>query len=59
VKNLLGPEARLWVAHPKAKKLGTDLNRDTLAADLREHGLQAVRMVSIDDTWSAMWFKAV
>jgi hypothetical protein len=53
----LGPEARLWVAYPKAKKLGTDLDRDILAGLLREHGFEPARMVSIDETWSAMWFK--
>jgi hypothetical protein len=59
VRKSLGPEARLWVAYPKARKLGTDLNRDILAAALRQHGLETVRMVSIDDTWSALWFKAI
>src|SRR5262249_55906677 len=28
--NRLLAEARLWVAYPKAKKMGTDLNRDSL-----------------------------
>ncbi len=54
---VLGADSRLWVAYPKAKRLGTDLNRDVLGGLLREHGFQAVRMVSIDETWSAMWFK--
>lgn len=53
----LGDDARLWVAYPKAKKLGTDLNRDVLFRLLQERGLAACRQVSIDDTWSAMWFK--
>ena len=53
----LGRDARLWVAYPKAKKLGTDLNRDILARVLRECGFEPARMVSIDETWSAMWFK--
>jgi hypothetical protein len=53
----LGPDTRLWVAYPKAKKLGTDVNRDILAGLLREHGFEPARMISIDGTWSAMWFK--
>jgi hypothetical protein len=46
-----------WVGYPKAGKLGTDLNRDRLAEALREHGLQPVRQVAIDDTWSALRFR--
>ncbi len=42
-----------WIAYPKAKKLGTDLNRDTLWKALPE-GIRPVRQISIDDTWSAM-----
>jgi hypothetical protein len=53
----LGDETRLWLAYPKAKKLGTDLNRDILVRLLEEHGFEPCRMVSVDDTWSAMWFK--
>jgi hypothetical protein len=33
------------------------LNRDILVNLLAGHRFQPVRMVSIDDTWSAMWFK--
>lgn len=50
--------ARLWVCYPKARQLGTDLDRDTLAAALLAHGYQAVRLVSVDAVWSAMAFKA-
>jgi hypothetical protein len=46
-----------WAAYPKAKLLGTDLNRDILNAHLQKRGIQGVRMVSIDDTWSAMRFR--
>lgn len=55
VAKALGDAARLWVAYPKAKKLGTDLNRDVLVRQLKPHGLDPCRRVSIDDTWSAMW----
>jgi hypothetical protein len=46
-----------WVAYPKAGKLGTDLNRDSLNAAMNENGLQAVRQVAIDDVWSALRFR--
>jgi hypothetical protein len=46
-----------WVAYPKAGKLGTDLNRDSLNAAMNERGLQAVRQVAIDDVWSALRFR--
>lgn len=50
-------DALAWVAYPKGGKLGTDLNRDTLAAALSEQGVRPVRQVAIDDTWSALRFR--
>jgi len=46
-----------WVAYPKAGQLGTDLNRDSLAARLTALGVRPVRQVSIDDVWSALRFR--
>ena len=46
-----------WIAYPKAGKLGTDLNRDILASLLTERGVQPVRQVAIDETWSALRFR--
>jgi hypothetical protein len=46
-----------WVAYPKAGALGTDLNRDRLAAILTAEGTQPVRQVALDDTWSALRFR--
>lgn len=46
-----------WIAYPKAKQLGTDLNRDVLWKHLEKEGVQGVRQVSIDDVWSAMRFR--
>jgi hypothetical protein len=45
------------VAYPKAGQLGTDLNRDPLAAAFTASGLRPVRQVSIDATWSALRFR--
>jgi hypothetical protein len=46
-----------WIAYPKAGKLGTDLNRDILVAALAAEGIQPVRQVAIDETWSALRFR--
>ncbi|WP_046729495.1 hypothetical protein [Streptomyces humi] len=50
-------DALAWVAYPKGGKLGTDLNRDTLAAALSEHGVRPVRQIAIDGIWSALRFR--
>jgi hypothetical protein len=46
-----------WVAYPKSGLLGTDLDRDKVAAFLRDGGAQPVRQVAIDDVWSALRFR--
>jgi hypothetical protein len=46
-----------WIAYPKSRQLGTDLNRDILARLLAEHGVQPVRSVAIDGVWSALRFR--
>jgi len=48
-----------WIAYPKAGQLGTDLNRDKLYQLMRTHGIEGVRLVSIDEVWSAMRFRPV
>jgi hypothetical protein len=50
-------DALAWVAYPKGGKLGTDLDRDVLAALLEERGVRPVRQVSVDETWSALRFR--
>jgi hypothetical protein len=46
-----------WIGYPKGGQLGTDLNRDRLVAALAARGVQPVRQVSIDGTWSALRFR--
>jgi hypothetical protein len=46
-----------WIAYPKARQLGTDLNRDVLARLVMERGAQPVRSVSIGGVWSALRFR--
>ncbi|MFN8471027.1 MAG: hypothetical protein U0822_02305 [Anaerolineae bacterium] len=53
----LNPDGLLWATYPKAKALGTDLNRDSVWAALKPAGLRPVAQVAIDDTWSALRFK--
>jgi hypothetical protein len=48
-----------WIAYPKAGQLGTDLNRDSLNEALQEHGIHAVRQISVDATWSALRLRPV
>jgi hypothetical protein len=49
----------VWICYPKGKALETDLNRDVLHDELGALGLDAVRQIAIDDTWSALRFKVV
>jgi hypothetical protein len=46
-----------WIAYPKARQLGTDLNRDVLARLVASRGAQPVRSVAIDGVWSALRFR--
>lgn len=53
----LAPDAIGWISYPKARQLGTDLNRDIIWRMLTDHGLRPVTQISIDDTWSALRIK--
>ena len=46
-----------WVAYPKAKQLGTDINRDSIREIANQNGLDPVRQIALDDTWSALRLK--
>lgn len=52
-------DALAWVAYPKAGRLGTDLDRDSLNTLMTERGVRGVRQVAVDDTWSALRFRPV
>lgn len=49
----------LWFAYPKgtSKRYKCDFNRDTGWAILGQHGFESVRMVAIDEDWSALRFR--
>jgi hypothetical protein len=57
ISNAAGNDRLTWVAYPKSGQLGTDLNRDSLAATLRTSGLQPVRQIAVDAIWSALRFR--
>ena len=65
LRNRIGPlcaaaerGALAWLAYPKAKQLGTDLNRDVIRVLMPEYGLDTVRQVALDETWSALRLKS-
>jgi hypothetical protein len=54
-------DAVLWIAYPKksSKKYSCEFNRDSGWTALGEAGFETVRMVAIDDDWSALRFRRV
>lgn len=54
-------DAVLWLAYPKgsSKKYTCDFNRDSGWAMLGQLGFEPVRMVAIDEDWSALRFRRV
>jgi hypothetical protein len=46
-----------WVLYPKGGR--TDINRDSLWPILVEHGTRPVSQVAVDETWSALRFRAL
>lgn len=56
---LLKGDAVLWFCYPKAtsKKYKCDFNRDTGWQELGKYGLEGVRVVAVDEDWSALRFR--
>lgn len=54
-------DAAVWFAYPKgsSKNYQCEFNRDTGWSKLGELGFEPVRMVAIDDDWSALRFRRV
>lgn len=61
IGNKLKGDAILWMCYPKgsSKKYKCDFNRDTGWAVMGQFDLEPVRMVAIDEDWSALRFKKV
>ena len=58
---LLKGDATLWMCYPKgtSKKYKADFNRDTGWQMMGSYDLEPVRMIAIDEDWSALRFKKV
>lgn len=56
---LLQGDALLWFVYPKgtSKRYTCDFNRDTGWQIVGDHGFESVRMVAIDEDWSALRFR--
>ena len=54
-------DAIVWIAYPKStsKRYSCEFNRDSGWTVLRNAGFDTVRMVAIDDDWSALRFRRV
>jgi len=54
----LHTDAKFWIAYPKtSSKIASDLCRDCSWDFIAEHGYESVRMIAVDNLWSAVWFK--
>lgn len=59
VAPLMKGDSMLWFAYPKrtSKKYICEFNRDNGWNELGKHGFEGVRMVAIDEDWSALRFR--
>lgn len=54
----LHEDAKFWIAYPKlTSKIASDLSRDKNWDFVSEYGYEAVRMIALDNVWSAGCFK--
>ena len=59
-KQQLNATGSLWIAYLKqTASKATDINRDSINAYAREHGITGVAMISIDGAWSALRLKRI
>jgi hypothetical protein len=59
-KEALGEKGSLWIAYLKqTASKATDINRDSINAYLKENGITAVAMISIDGDWSGLRAKRI
>ena len=59
-KRKLGEKGSLWIAYLKqTASKATDINRDSINAYAKEHGITGVAMISIDGDWSALRLKRI
>lgn len=54
----LHDEAKFWIAYPKAtSKIASDLSRDKNWDCVSDYGFEAVRLIALDNVWTAGRFK--
>ncbi len=54
----LQEDAKFWIAYPKlTSKIASDLSRDKIWDFVSDYGFEAVRMIALDNVWSAGRFK--
>lgn len=54
----LQEDAKFWIAYPKlTSKIASDLSRDKNWDFVSDYGFEAVRMIVLDNVWSAGHFK--
>lgn len=57
--NALKEDGLLWISYPKrSSKVETDITRDNGWDVMTQAGLRGVAQVSVDETWSALRFRA-
>ncbi len=56
IMQLMEKKGLLWITYPKGK---TEINRDTIRELASTIGVQAVSLVAVDETWSALRLKKV
>ncbi len=55
---VLATDAKFWIAYPKlTSKIASDLCRDKNWDFVSDYGFEAVRMIALDNVWSAARFK--
>ena len=57
--SVVGADAVVWFAYPKgsSKKYKCEFNRDSGWNELGKQGFEGVRMIAIDEDWSALRFR--
>ena len=58
IHNLLA-EGTLWICYPKqtSKKFSSDIDRDHGWKTLKDSGFHGIRLVTLDEDWSALRFR--
>ena len=59
ISPIIAVDVTLWIAYPKksSKKYTADINRDIGWQPIGDLGFEGVRLIAIDDDWSALRFR--